>query len=97
MHKDIIELIRFALDRSAQEPIKRRIAIYHGIGFICGDEAESRRLHELANDLSAAEERFAEFIFNFSEKTASETQNYSTANPPPPAKAAAATAGIRKT
>lgn len=66
--KDLVELIRFVLESSDQQPVHRRVTLYRGLANICGDETEAKQLTTLADELEKADARCAEFIFSFSQQ-----------------------------
>lgn len=67
---DRSELIRFvveALEHEAVSPM-RRIRIMRGLAFVCGDEKEQKRLLDAVRFLTAGEEFYRDFNFDFMRK-----------------------------
>jgi hypothetical protein len=61
-------LLRFVLERSATEPLRRRIKILRGLAAICGDSTEETRLNNLATQMETVDQHVAAFKFSFVKK-----------------------------
>ena len=62
-------LLKFVLERSASEPLRRRIRILRGLAAICGDSTEEGQLNGLADQLETADKKCADFKFKVIKKT----------------------------
>ena len=68
---DFAHLLAFALKHAARQPARRRARLYRGLAAACGDEAEGRRLRELAAALIRVDDLCRQFKFSiiqFTEK-----------------------------
>lgn len=59
------KLIAWVLEKSADEPLRKRIELLRGAAELIGDENEARRLRVIALDLLRADIRCREFAFRF--------------------------------
>lgn len=68
MKSNVVELIDFVLEKSEEEPLRRREKLVRALSQVCGDEEEEKQLKELADNLDRTDRLCQEFKFNFIQK-----------------------------
>lgn len=65
---DLMELLRFVMEKAPGEPVARQAKILRGLAAVCGDEADARKLQLAAVNLETAESLCRDLNTSFIQK-----------------------------
>ncbi|HYE33525.1 MAG TPA: hypothetical protein VEH27_19040 [Methylomirabilota bacterium] len=65
MAKPLEHIIHFVVDRAQNEPVSKRVELYRALADVCGDEKESLKFSDLAEQLEATAAQERQIAFDF--------------------------------